>query len=102
MAKSWLDGAAVPRTMASEHPLIAVPFTTAMRISTALALALERDDFEPQLGCIVVRRRRSGGEVPEAVKRSRTAVGHRPLVPEVIGTLSREEARSLASRRRRE
>lgn len=63
-----------------EHfALIGLLVTTGLRISTALALT--RADFEPEKGVIVARRRRSGKEVIEGVKRSRTARDVVPLVP---------------------
>jgi hypothetical protein len=52
--------------------------TTGLRMSTALAL--RREDFEPEWGVIVARRRISANEIVEGVKRSRTARDVVPLV----------------------
>lgn len=52
--------------------------TTGLRMSTALAL--RREDFEPERGVIVARRRISANEIVEGVKRSRTARDVVPLV----------------------
>lgn len=66
------------RKFPQHYPLIGVLFTTSMRISTALAL--RREDFDPHLRLVRVRRRRSGTEVIEGVKRGRTARDRSSLV----------------------
>lgn len=69
----------VVRDKEPEHyALIAVLLTTGLRVSTALAL--RREDFDPEAGVIIARRRISGGELIEGVKRSRTARDVVPLV----------------------
>lgn len=62
---------ATRRLCPQHHALVLVLLTSAVRISTALAL--RREDFDPEHGVIRVRRRRSGGEVLPGVKRSRKA-----------------------------
>lgn len=79
------------RRFPQHYPLIAVMFTTSMRISTALAL--RREDFDPQLGLVRVRRRRSGAEVIEGVKRSRTGMDRPSLVKWVWAAVQDEWAR---------
>lgn len=69
----------VVREKEPEHlALISVLVTTGLRTSTALAL--RREDFEPERNVIVARRRLSAGELVEGVKRSRAARDVVPLV----------------------
>ncbi len=63
------------------YPLMLILATTGTRISTALVL--QREDFDPERGEIVARRRRSEKEILQGVKRSRRAVDRLPLLPEV-------------------
>ncbi|MFO0726473.1 MAG: tyrosine-type recombinase/integrase [Myxococcota bacterium] len=60
------------------YALVGVLVTTGLRISTALAL--RREDFDPEHGVITARRRLSQGELLDGVKRSRTARDVVPLV----------------------
>jgi integrase len=72
------------------YPLILLLFTTAARISTALALRWE--DIDVKEGVIHFRRRRSGHEVVPGVKRSRTSKDVAPLTDELKAALEAHEA----------
>lgn len=72
------------------YPLILLMVTTGLRIGTALAL--RREDFLPDKGIVIARRRLSGSEVLEGVKRSRRAVDRVPLLPEVWTVLQAQWA----------
>lgn len=78
--------------MQSDFPqhfaLVGVLVTTGMRIGTARAL--KREDFDPERGVIVARRRISAGEIVEGVKRRRTAKDTVPLVDWVWAAVETE------------
>ena len=67
------------------YPLILLLFSTAVRISAALALRYE--DLDREKGIIRVRRRVSGSEILPGVKRSRRSADFPPLWPEVLEAL---------------
>ena len=67
------------------YPLILLLFSTAVRISAALALRYE--DLDLERGIIRVRRRVSGSEVIPGVKRSRRSADFPPLWPELLEAL---------------
>ncbi len=74
-----------------EHfALIGLLVTTGLRISTALAL--RREDFDPEKEIIVARRRLSAQELVEGMKRSRTARDVVPLVDWVWEAMQAEWA----------
>jgi integrase len=83
--------AAVREHEPEHHALILLLFTTAARISTALALRWE--DIDPAQGVIHLRRRRSGHEVISGVKRSRTSKDLAPLTTELWEALGEHRAR---------
>jgi integrase len=72
------------------YAMLLVLFTTAVRISTLIALRWE--DIDSKAGVIHFRRRRSMKEILPGVKRSRTSRDDVPLLPEVWTALEAHRA----------
>lgn len=79
----------VARRIEREHyALLLFLITTGTRISTALAI--ERADLDPERRIAIARRRLSGKEVIEGVKRSRSARDELPLLDQVWEAIKTE------------
>ncbi len=73
------------RDWPQHYAMIVLMFSTAMRMGTVRALRWE--DLDLEQGIIRVRRRISGSEILQGVKRSRRSADFPPLWPEVIDAL---------------